>query len=167
MKTFYYSERYSISFKRLKDNLVKNSWINFYLIPSQRPSVTPPKPNLIFVQIPLSNKIVDLTTSLGPVTYEGSEGSWEFYIDHNLWETWYGAKAALEDYFDGSAFRVRLLNKIDDENGLDYIGTLKVESYAPGSDYSKVRIGYNLNYPNADLNYEPDTEVDPTEPSDP
>lgn len=139
----YYNGSHSITFIRINDDLSKNTWNDFYLVPSEKPYVDPPKPEFKYVNLPRSNKIIDLTESLtGTVDYEASEGSWKFYIDHERYSNYHTILEELGKFFDGTMFRII----IDDEPGADYTGTVSVESYDPENNYSTVTLAYSLNW---------------------
>ena len=132
-----YNKSHTITFT--KDGVEKNSWTDFHMVPSFRPYVVPPPPKFIFVNLPRSNTILDLTTALtNGVTFDVSEGDWEFYIDHDLWNSWSDSYDAISDFFDGSNFTA----KLDDQKDYDYYGQIYVSNYIPGEDHSRVTLHY-------------------------
>ena len=133
----YYNKSHSITF--MKGNMTKNSWTDFHMVPSSRPYVVPPPPRLTFVNLPRSNTILDLTTALtNGVTFDVSEGEWEFYIDHDLWNGWPDSFDTISDFFDGASFTV----KLDDQEEHVYYGQIYVSNYVPGEDYSRITLHY-------------------------
>lgn len=139
----YYNGKHSITFTRISDGVVKNTWRDLYLVPSTRPSIAPPNPKIQMIVLPRSNVVLDLTNSLSKnIIYEGCEGKWDFYIDHDRWPHWADAFDAIGGFFDGTMFRVTLED--DPENY--YTGIIKINGYSPDASYSKVTIDYNLNW---------------------
>lgn len=60
----------------------KNTWDDFYLIPTKRPLVNPPSVKEEYVDIPGANGSLDFTEALsGAIHYGMREGSWEFIVD--------------------------------------------------------------------------------------
>jgi hypothetical protein len=144
----YYYGSHSITFTKIvtgtDTRIVKNSWVDFHLVPSTRPYLAIPKTQSIFVQLPRSNKVLDLTNSLTrEKIFEGSTGSWEFYIDLDKWGDWTDAIEALEDYFDGS----EILVQFDDDNSkTTYSGMIFISSNTPTDDYPTIKLDYDLNF---------------------
>ena len=57
----------------------RNTWEDWRIVPTSRPTVATPRPKYNFVQIPGSSFVADLTETIaGEVTYEPREGSFEF-----------------------------------------------------------------------------------------
>ena len=64
-------------------NKEKNTWDDWYLIPSSRPVFNPPSVKTQYIDIPGANGQIDLTESLtGYPVYKNREGSWNF-----MWRT--------------------------------------------------------------------------------
>ena len=59
-----------------KKGVVKNSWSDWYLVPSSRPVINPPEPKFNTVDIPGANGSIDLTEVVsGDVVYQNRTGS--------------------------------------------------------------------------------------------
>ena len=159
MAVYYYGS-HSITFEKIQigsnDRIVKNSWVDFHLVPSTRHFLEIPKVQTILVKLPRSNKILDLTNSLNPnLVFEGSTGTWDFMIDHDRWSNWTEALDVLEEYFDGSEFIVRF----DDNPSVYYNGALFVSNYTPGQDYSTISIDYDLTWKDVQISEVVDNDL--------
>lgn len=145
----YYYGAHSITFERLRDNVRKNTWTDLHLVPTSKPYIAPAEPKFKYVNLPLSKNVLDLTRSQSSrILYGPSEGTWEFYIDHeneNYNEDVEGSiHKTLVDYFDGSRFSVVLGDDIGDSR-VTYYGIIKIESFTPENDFNKATLHYSLN----------------------
>lgn len=125
----------------------KNTWADWYLIPSSRPVFNPPKPKTKFIDIPGSDWHMDLSTVLtGDITYEGRTGSIEFYVDNgqlseykeSKWATLY---SEIMDYLHGQLLHATL----EDDLGFYYEGRFTVNQWKSDPHNSKIVIDYNVN----------------------
>lgn len=125
----------------------KNTWADWYLIPSSRPVFNPPKPKTKFIDIPGSDWHMDLSTVLtGDITYEGRTGSIEFYVDNgqlseykeSKWATLY---SEIMDYLHGQLMQATL----EDDLGFYYEGRFTVNQWKSDPHNSKIVIDYNVN----------------------
>lgn len=119
----------------------KNSWADWYLIPSSRPVFNPPTPKYKFVDIPGSDWHLDLTESLtGEIPYNGREGSIEFIVDNDHIE-WYTLYSEIMGYLHGKLMRATL----EDEMAYYYEGRFSVNEWKSDPNNSKIVIDYNVN----------------------
>lgn len=125
----------------------KNSWADWYLLPTSRPVINPPKPKTKFVDIPGADGYLDMSTVLtGDITYEARTGSIEFIVDNgqlsaykaDLWSALY---SAIMDYLHGQIRKVVL----EDDPAYYYEGRLSVNSWKSEANNSKIVIDYTLN----------------------
>ena len=125
----------------------KNTWADWYLIPSSRPVFNPPKPKTKFIDIPGSDWHMDLSEVLtGDITYEGRTGSIEFYVDNgqlsdykeSKWVTLY---SEIMDYLHGQLMHATL----EDDLGFYYEGRFTVNQWKSDPHNSKIVIDYNVN----------------------
>lgn len=131
--TFYYTDNGSY--------YKKNTWDDFHLVPASRPYVVAPSPNIQLVTLPRSNNVLDVTNALSrDIVYNAREGDWEFYIDHDKWNSWMEAFDTIGDVLNGRAFKIVL----EDQPDIRYTGRINLSSYNPGGDYSRVSIHYNI-----------------------
>jgi len=118
-------------------------WSDLHLIPASRPYFAIPNVNYQIVQRPHSDDRINITDFIpGEQTYGPIQGEWEFYIDHNQYESWTESYDRLQKVLDGSSMYVA----IDDDHCVIYKGRLWVSNYEAGSTYSTVTIKYDLDY---------------------
>lgn len=122
----------------------KNTWADWFLIPSSRPVFTPPKPKTKFVDIPGADWHLDLTTSLtGDIAYEAREGSIEFIVDNGQLsdykaDAWFDVYSEIMDYLHGQMVRATL----EDDPNFYYEGRFSVNEWKSDPHNSKVVIDY-------------------------
>ena len=147
----YYTEDHSISFGNVRtvtsggksyDTFVTvaNSWTNWHLIPSSRPSVVHPTIITKYVEIPGSDGVLDLTNFLiGRPIYGQRKGSFSFLIDneHENWET---IRAKIANALHGK----RLNMCLKDDPNYYYTGRFTVGNFESGASNSSITISYDL-----------------------
>ena len=120
----------------------KNTWDDWYLIPSSRPTVAQAGVSTSFVDIPgRRDGPFDMTEYLtGGVVYGQRSGSFEFIVDndHEYWET---LRNTIASYIHGKRMRIIL----EDDPGFYYEGRFAVSGWSSESWNSKVTISYTLN----------------------
>lgn len=118
-----------------------NTWADFHLVPSSRPFVIAPNPKVQLISLPRSNKILDLTNALSrDIPYEAREGDWEFIIDHDKYPNWVESFDKLAKYLNGEDVFIVL----EDQPNVLYHGRVYADEYSVESNYSTIRIRYNL-----------------------
>jgi hypothetical protein len=124
----------------------KNTWADWYLIPSSRPVFNPPTPKTNFVDVPGADWHLDLSTVLtGDIAYNGREGSLEFIVDngqlsnydHTRWSELY---SEILDYLHGQLRRATL----EDDPSFYYEGRFTVNQWKSDPHNSKITIDYNV-----------------------
>src|SRR5690625_7190522 len=86
----------------------KNTWDDWHLIPSKRPSFNPPTVKSQYVDIPGGNGVLDLTESLtGYPLYNTRTGSWTFYVE-NGFKPWDELYSEISNYLHGQKLRAIL-----------------------------------------------------------
>lgn len=119
---------------------VKNTWNDWHLVPTQRPSITPPEVKTKMVEIPGMNGDLDLTESLtGYPAYNNREGSITFKII-NDYEHWHEIYADMCSYLNGRV----LYFAMEDDPAYFYHGRITVENYDSQKDNSEITINYVL-----------------------
>ena len=122
----------------------KNTWADWYLIPSSRPVFNPPAPKTKYVEIPGADFHLDLSTSLtGEMTYEGRQGTLDFIVDNgqlsnyhaNQWSVLY---SDIMDYLHGKLMRATL----EDDPYFCYEGRFSVNSWKSNEHNSEISINY-------------------------
>lgn len=136
----------------------KNTYVEWGLIPTERPIVNPPQPKTSFVEIPGVSESIDYTEILtGQVQYGQRTGSWTFYFDPE----WPGGRSAelnslkrdgrlwvyvfnsLLNYVHGKKHFVIL----EDDPNHSYYGRLTVSNWNSNGKFSQVTINYNIDPP--------------------
>lgn len=118
----------------------KNSWVDWYLIPSSRPVFNPPAPKYKFVDVPGSDGHLDLSTALtGEITYSPREGSIEFIVDNDHVE-WYDLYSDIMAYLHGQYIKAVL----EDDPAWYYEGRFSVNEWKSESQNSKIVIDYTV-----------------------
>lgn len=119
-----------------------NTWDSWHLIPSSRPVVAQPTPNYTYVDIPGSNKPLDLSEYLtGELTYQDRKGSFSFYVD-NDGSNWAKKRQELANVFNGRKMKMTLF----DDSNYFYRGRFFLKEWRSdaSSNYSTVTIDYQI-----------------------
>ena len=124
----------------------KNTWADWYLIPSSRPVFNPPVPKTKYVDIPGADWHLDLSTSLtGDIPYNGRTGSFEFIVDNGQLSdynasTWFVLYSKILDYLHGKLIKATL----EDDPSFYYQGRFSVNQWKSDPHNSKVVIDYTV-----------------------
>lgn len=131
----------------------KNTWDDWHLIPSERPSFSPPGTKTHYVDIPGANGQIDLTESLtGYPVYENRTGSHEFYIA-NGYKSWDILYSEIMNYLHGKRMKATL----EDDKYFYYEGRFEVNQWKSDKWYSIITINYDV-YP---YKREPNSSTEP------
>lgn len=122
-----------------------NTWGDFHLIPSKRPTFAPPEPNLYVVDIP-GGAGIDLTDAItGYPSYKRRTGELEFLvadydsqISDEIWQTRY---REMQNFFNFSQLNAVL----EDDPGYYYTGWFVLNKWSPKKDWSRVTLNYSIN----------------------
>ena len=118
-----------------------NTWDDWHLIPSERPSVASPGVSTNFVEIPGRDGAIDMTTFLvsRPI-YGMRQGSWDFYVDndHEYWET---IRQKIMNHLHGKRFKIVL----EDDPGWYWEGRFSVDNWRSEPSNSRITINYQIN----------------------
>lgn len=119
----------------------KNTWDDFHLVPASLPIIEVPRVRTQYVTLPRSNTVVDLTNALTTdIIYEVLTGQLSFIIDYDQWGSWHEAYNDISDYFDGSYFKLYLI----DDPETTYVGRVVVANYDPGKKESRIQLNYTI-----------------------
>lgn len=124
----------------------KNTWVDWYLIPSSRPVFNPPEPKTKLVDVPGANGHLDMSTVLtGDITYNNRTGSIEFIVDNGQYSDYNGSKWAsvyseIMDYLHGRKMRATL----EDDPSFYYEGRFSINQWKSDPHNSKVTIDYDV-----------------------
>lgn len=137
------------------ENIERDTWRDWGLIPTSRPVVSPPKKKGKTIDIPGRNGYLDLSTALtGYPVYGNRTGSWDFSFrppsskNINLqsgldvgWD-WANMYTHMMEFFNSGIIRVFF----DDDPLWYYRGNVYVDEWNSKSDGSgsKITIGYDL-----------------------
>ena len=125
----------------IDDNVIKNTWADWHLIPTTRPVLPQPSPTFTYVDIPGADGSMDLTDYLiGRPTFSDRSGSFEFYVDHRVSLDWATVRASLAEFFNGKVMKMYL----EDDPNYYYIGRFFFRGWTPDQSYSRVTIEYRV-----------------------
>jgi hypothetical protein len=131
---------YSLTFK--VNNVEKNTWEDWQMIPSTPPMIPVPEPNTNYVDIPgRVGGPLDLTgVQFGRMTYKRMTGSWTFYREPENKDTRKNLYETLMKYFNGKVGRVTL----EEDPQWYYIGRFTVGVPKTATGPIQFTIGYDL-----------------------
>lgn len=117
----------------------KHTFRDFGLVPTSRPVINPPAPNLSFVEVPGADGALDISGAVsGGVTYANRTGSFEFYVVRGRdWTEVYGEIMA---YLHGR----RLPLVLEDAPSHFYVGRVSVSKWKSDKNSSFLTLDYNL-----------------------
>lgn len=119
----------------------KNTWRDWRIVPSKKPYVTPPSLKTNIVQIPGSNRLLDLSEYLtGGPTFEARTGEWEFIVDLDYW----GDSELVYSYFLANLHAKKLYCELQDNPGIIYTGRFSVTDFESSDTYPVLKIGYTI-----------------------
>lgn len=127
----------------------KNTWDDWYLIPKERPVFTPPEQKTNYLDIPGGNGSLDMSEILtGYPVFNNRSGSFTFII-MNKGASYYPEcnPRKLDDIY--SRIMAHLHGKkmraiLEDDDQYFYEGRFSVQNLTPGTDWSTIEIGYNV-----------------------
>lgn len=125
----------------IKGSETKNTYNDWYLVPSSRPVISPPEPKYNMIDIPGVNGSLDLTEVLtGDVAYNNRKGSIEFIVFNEKPDTWYELYSKIMDFVQGQRVQI----KLEEEPEYYYEGRVKVNTWTSGKNYSTISFEYDL-----------------------
>lgn len=131
----------------LADKTRVNTWNDWHLVPTERPTVKPPEPKYSYTEIQASDGKLDSTDfPNGYPSYNNRTGSWEFYVMNSLGDlntyygTWYDRYSKIMNTIQGREVKVYL----DDQPDYYYVGRIHVSDHKPERTWSKITIDYDL-----------------------
>lgn len=132
----------------------RNTWDDWHLIPTSRPSFVFPEAKTNYVDVPGSNNSIDLSESLTNYpSYKDRSGSFEFLVMNDQLDTnagerigydgesstqWSGVASLIANYIHGQ----KMYLEFESEPGWYYIGRFQVDSWSTGENYSTITIKY-------------------------
>lgn len=124
----------------------KNTWVDWYLIPSSRPVFNPPSPKTKYVDVPGADWHLDLSTALtGDIQYNGRSGSLEFIVDNGQLSDYDASKwsvlySEILNYLHGKLMKATL----EDDPSFYYQGRFSVNQWKSEPHNSKIVIDYEV-----------------------
>ena len=134
---------HSISF--INGDATKNTWLDYRLIPTSRPSVVPPSVKTTFVDVTGADGSLDLTSSLDSrVHYGMREGEWKFAVYHEAIDdyNWTTLCSQLLNDLHGKKFEVQLMDETT--SNLYYFGRIYLDDLESDPAHSQITIKYVL-----------------------
>lgn len=117
-----------------------NTWDDWHLIPSERPSIASPGVATSFVEIPGRDGSIDLSMFLAnrPV-YADRSGSFDFYVDndHEYWET---IRMKIMSFLHGKRMKIVL----EDDPEWYWEGRFAVDNWRSEPSNSRIAINYQV-----------------------
>ena len=119
----------------------KNTWDDWHLIPTSRPTFGPPEANMMLVEVPGANGSLNLSKAMtGYVTYKNRSGSFEFLVQTEYWGgSWTKCYHTIMSYLHGEERHAIL----DDEPDYYYDCIWNVGSWTNGSKWPTVVLSYS------------------------
>ena len=119
---------------------VKNTWNDWHLVPTKRPSIPPPEPKTKIVEVPGMMGDLDMTESLtGYPMYKNRSGSITFKV-MNDYEHWHEIYADICSFLNGRV----LYFALEDDPAYFYHGRVTVEEYDSQKDNSEITFNYEV-----------------------
>lgn len=123
-----------------KNDVWKNTWDDWHLIPKTRPVFNPPQIKTHYIEIPGGDGVIDLTESLtGRPMFGNRTGSFEFYVDNDF-KDWTHIYSELLAQFHGQ----QLMAILEDDPKYYYFGRFSVNNWKSDAARSSIVIDYNV-----------------------
>lgn len=128
----------------------KNTWEDWHLVPSSRPTPVMPTQKTRYLDIPGLNGALDISNALtGYPIYNNREGSFEFYVmndypfktsDGTTIASWNELYSEIANYIHGKTMRMIL----EDDPTYYYIGRFFMKQWTSSVPRSTITIDYNV-----------------------
>ena len=127
---------HSIVFKNA-DGITKNTWDNWHLIPTAKPSFPVPEPRTNYVDIPGKDGSIDMTTYLtGDVSYSDRSAAFEF-IALDTENDWESRCTDISNFLHGKTIQIIL----EDDPFYYYEGRAVLEEKKTDGQFPMIKIG--------------------------
>ena len=117
-----------------------NTYSDWHLVPSSRPTIVNPKLISNYIDIPGASGSLDMTEALtGFPLYSDREGDLEFYVlnDYGSWTT---RRNEINNILHGQKVSIYL----EDEQDYYYVGRMEVNDWKSQKDFSMITFHYRL-----------------------
>lgn len=146
---------HSLIFTDQKTGEAKNTWDDWHLVPSSRPSFAMPKLKSYTQDIPGANGKIDLSSSLtGYESYDNRTDSIEFIVMNQNLDTslgdrygyltgtngWTAAKSNISNFIHGKQMKV----ECEDTPHWYFLGRVSVNEWKSSEKYSTITLDYDL-----------------------
>lgn len=120
----------------------KNTWADWHLIPSAKPTFPMPEFSQNYVDIPGRNGSIDMSEYLtGHVTYADRSGSFEFYmIDTDIADDWDERCNTIAEFLHG----IKVKAILEDDPLYYYEGRFSLSNKNTGSPTPKITISFRV-----------------------
>lgn len=117
-----------------------NTYDDWHIVPSSRPTIVNPKLITNYIDIPGASGSVDMSEALtGFPIYSDREGDLEFYV-LNDYGTWTTRRNIINNTLHGQ----RATLYLEDEPDFYYVGRLEVNDWKSQKDFSTITLHYRL-----------------------
>lgn len=138
-----------------EEGKTKNTWDDWHLIPTSRPTFSFPEVKKHQVDIPGGNGVIDLTSALtGYPNYDNRKGSFEFIVMHSGLSSdaqgsaynnaskseWQAVYSEIANYLHGQYTYLTY----EDDPEYYYKGRFSIDEWNSDEEYSTITIGYDL-----------------------
>lgn len=118
----------------------KNTYDDWYLIPTSRPVFNPPEAKTNYFDISGADWHLDMTETLNnQIAYNARIGQHEFIVENGHKE-WYILYSEIMNYLHGRRMKAVLENDL----GFYYVGRFKVNNWKSDKRYSKITLDYDV-----------------------
>lgn len=118
-----------------------NTWDDWHLIPSSRPTFSMPQPSLNLISIPGKSGTLDITEMNGETMIFGDRtGSFDFIVENGYWNSWAEAYSVIARYVHGKKLQVML----EDDDKYYYEGRFMLNEWRSNQNWSTISIGYQV-----------------------
>lgn len=134
----------------------RNTWDDWHLIPTSRPTFSFPEAKTNYVEVPGSSTTIDLSETLtGYPTYKDRSGSFEFIVMNDGLTTsvsedvgyindskhgWSGVYSSIANFLHGQ----KMYLEYEDDSGWYYIGRFTLNEWNSEESYSTITINYTV-----------------------
>ena len=135
-----YDGTHSITFRTINGQSQVNTWTDWFLIPTSRPSISIPTYSNKYVEIPGMNGSYDLTNYLvSSNVYSDRSGNFEFVVDNDH-ISWIDVARRITLFINGQKLRMIF----SDDPNYYYEGRFTFDSFQSDQANSKVVINYRV-----------------------
>jgi hypothetical protein len=138
-----------------------NTYDDWFIVPTSRPSFSPPSFEAHTIEIPGRNGLLDVTTAFTKFpTFGNRTGTFEFLIHPETPMTWHDTYSKIGNFIHGQTRKISL----EDDPAYWYEGRFWLTDFKTGDHYSTITIEYSVEpYKKSKWSTIDDWEIDPFE----